>query len=662
MQAVTTDKRREHPATSDERDEQPVVTDEDGNHPVITDERGGVPPVDEHSESAVTTNERCEHPATSDERGVADEDGNHLVETDKRGELTVTADELWQNAVSTDESDRHTFPSAGERFNGQRTNLRFRKPPPSSYFDEKRCLSRHGEQCDEDNTNADPDYVNSSSDESSDESDSESDVLNDSVSKVNKVSARDAVPSAVPNSKNAARKVHPSSHLIDAPGNEEKQKEFGVYAQGPKKSNCKKVYDKRNFCTFCQKGLNGKMSNHLLTVHMSEERVRKVAKLVKRSKERSVQLQLMTNEGNFKHNIEVLKAEEGFLVVARRNAYDANSNYNVPVPTDYLPCEFCFKFFLHSSLWHHTPQCNVRKMFNLSVDGEDEEDEDESKSKIGMSSKQRSKRLVSSSVLADSNQDTSALENLLSRMNDGEEKRLVIRDQVIRQYALVDAEALGAPELQKLKDVHKVSCGARTLAKLVLAARENEPGCSLNDLLKPQKFDFVITLTKSMCDDSNLTMGSRLGHFLAHAISTKAAIALRTNDKERLDDAKNFKVLFETEWNKRINKVLLKRKQFIENSKRTDIPHTDDLVKLRSYLVLRMETLTERMTSGNVSALDWKELCRATLCRLILFNKRRVSEVTNLHMEQYINRPKWSENNEEFNLSLSTVERDLARR
>lgn len=93
--------------------------------------------------------------------------------------------------------------------------------------------------------------------------------------------------------------------------------ELGLLPKGPKKEGCKQIYDKQNYCTFCSKSIKSKISRQILT-HNLQPKVMKILSLPKRSEERKIELELLANEGNFKHNLEVLRKKEGFLVVARR--------------------------------------------------------------------------------------------------------------------------------------------------------------------------------------------------------------------------------------------------------------------------------------------------------------------------------------------------------
>ena len=58
-----------------------------------------------------------------------------------------------------------------------------------------------------------------------------------------------------------------------------------------------------------------------------------------------------------------------------------------------------------------------------------------------------------------------------------------------------------------------------------------------------------------------------------------------------------------------------------------------------------------------------RKLGQLTMCRLIMFNKRRRAEVKDLKLEDYNNRPKWNQNvNQEIKMALSETDALLANR
>ena len=70
------------------------------------------------------------------------------------------------------------------------------------------------------------------------------------------------------------------------------------------------------------------------------------------------------------------------------------------------------------------------------------------------------------------------------------------------------------------------------------------------------------------------------------------------------------------------------------------------------------KTLKQSPNSG-----DWSDLAVFTLCRLILYNKRRRAEVKDLQIKDYIERPDWKlEGGQEFENSLSATDKIMYER
>ena len=131
---------------------------------------------------------------------------------------------------------------------------------------------------------------------------------------------------------------------------------------------------------FCSKCIHSKMARQLLGVHSDKPKMRDIKLLTKQTKERNVELEILINEGNLKHNMEVLKAGCGQIVVARRSSIQ---HQHENCAKDFLPCEYCKKFVLKSSLWFHSQNCTVWNFFNGGhqnadvTDSEETNDEDD---------------------------------------------------------------------------------------------------------------------------------------------------------------------------------------------------------------------------------------------------------------------------------------------
>ena len=366
--------------------------------------------------------------------------------------------------------------------------------------------------------------------------------------------------------------------------------------------------------------------------------------LPKKSEKRGMLFLELINEGNYKHNIKVLK-EGGLFITARRESPDQSNH----APHEYLPCEFCKGFFLKSLLWHHVKSCKL-----ASIKSMEDGDEDE---KLGKSFVRKGRTLLYGSLF-DENEKYIAC--LLERMNDGEEKEIIKKDLIIKNFASIQVQALGEERIQKKNDMHRVSSNCRTLARLVISARNDIPLPSLNKLLSPEHFDEIVKYANELSSDVP-SLGPRLGHLLGHCVMVKNGYAVRRNDNTMLLEAKNFKHLFDSEWGYRVNAPSRKRKKVTDLNKPSKLPNTSDLVIFRDFLLKEMKESEESLIKSNKDPSAWSHLAKATMCRLILFNKRRVAEVEDLPLEDFLKRPKWTSTGE-FEDSLTEMEKIFAKR
>jgi hypothetical protein len=449
----------------------------------------------------------------------------------------------------------------------------------------------------------------------------------------------------------------------------------GIRVKGAPKDGCKKRYDKINYCTFCLKEIKGKISVHLLSdKHKDMVRSSEIRLLPKKSKDRVAKLEILANEGNFKHNIKVLREQKGELVVARRsNTRDGDT---VRQPKDYLPCEYCLKFVLRRHLWEHIHKCDIREYYGIpdpiktmkdfcmeevDEDGNSENEQD-LHGAAGTSFTRKSRSLLNSALLEP---DEAKLGEALGRMADDEITAVVKNDKLMKRFLQLQTDGLGHAADRKTKDVYKVNQNVRPLARLVLEARKSVPMIDLDQLLTPAHFDLVVNSTMNLCRidaGDNLNFGSSMGYILGHVTLIKSGIAIRRSDEQMGKDATGFQTLFNGEWHKRVNSILKKRKDTLQVAKRNEIPLTQDLVK---YLSERLRVLSERLPTlpaGVTKVNCWHELSKVLLCRLILFNKRRVSEISDLKISSYTSRPQWTEDSEEITNGLTDMEREMAKR
>lgn len=406
-------------------------------------------------------------------------------------------------------------------------------------------------------------------------------------------------------------------------------------------------YDKSSFCKFCKHELKSKLSRHLLTVHRDIPEISQILLLPKKSKERLQRLARLANDGNFLHNATAIK-ESANIVVGKKSSSRRAS--------DYLPCEWCHKYLLKSSLWKHRAKCICRPRFS------NEKEKCESSVKRYGYAVSNSRYLMHSSIVNEENEDDNdKLVDLYQRMSDGITKDIVMQDRVIKRYAVLRIESLGQKTDQKLNDIHRVSQGARTLARLVEQCRTKKPGVTLYDLIRPENFDIVVQAAQTLSATA-VSLGRLIGCTLCHAVNIKASLAVRMDDDEEGKKTDAFKKLFSSEWNYRVNAPAVKKMNTIKRSRIQTIPLTEDLKVLRNFIIQETKSACERLRKAVLPS-DWTWLAKLTMSRLIIFNKRRRAEVKDLKVSEFITRPKWNEHScEEMKLSLSTTDRIVAER
>ncbi|OWF40515.1 hypothetical protein KP79_PYT19054 [Mizuhopecten yessoensis] len=92
------------------------------------------------------------------------------------------------------------------------------------------------------------------------------------------------------------------------------------------------------------------------------------------------------------------------------------------------------------------------------------------------------------------------------------------------------------------------------------------------------------------------------------------------------------------------------------------IPLTEDLKTLTAFIICNMNQASTALREHPM-ACDWTKLAKLTMCRLILFNKRRRAEVKDLKVDDYETRPNWQDDQSgEFEMALSSADKLLASR
>jgi hypothetical protein len=328
-----------------------------------------------------------------------------------------------------------------------------------------------------------------------------------------------------------------------------------------------------------------------------------------KDKKRGEIFEKLCRYGNFNHNMKVLEVNEGELKVVRRPAPGTKVN-----PGEYLPCKYCYGFFLGDELWRHAEKCPFK----------------EGSEKTASRQMKYSARSMLSAGQFTPGASKLLSEKVLSKMTCNEVSLIVQGDETIL--------TMGSQMLEKrgTEKAAEVSQKMRLLGRVIKEGRKTtgERNCSLVDLLKPEKFDTLIHCAQTLggYDESDGSTSKKkfkapattvhCGYELKRAALIVRCQALREKNMKKKEDIDFFLQLYDAEWHNRVVAPALNNLAVKKHNTPQLLPLTTDLLKLRKYLTGRLASLTDRVKE-KANKEDWRELAEVCLTRLIMFNKRR---------------------------------------
>ena len=390
---------------------------------------------------------------------------------------------------------------------------------------------------------------------------------------------------------------------------------------------------KIHFCKFCDAAME-QIIRHIETRHRDKPEVQRLANAPKKSEERANLTKLLKNHGNFEHNIRVLKAKVGEIVAVRAPT--------TPTPaTHYYPCTKCLGFFSRGDLWRH--QCVVKEQASLK----------------------ECRALLATAL----NKESPILNKILARMKTDKVTELIRTDELIRRFMNIQLDKYENDELK----IPLIRNRARDIGRLLKHIRENNPNLShlgMKEMIDPDRFDTVVDavneLAKKGATDAASHAASlpiKLGQTLEKLVNIIKGLAIRRYDDALFDRATRFAQLQKSEWADRVSLKSRKKLHHRKLNKASDVPKSDDVVKLAESLV---DVAEERykIFIDDPTAETGRKLSEALLAQVVLFNKRRGGEASRITVENYKDCVKLREetdNNGEIFCSLDEVEKDLAK-
>lgn len=363
------------------------------------------------------------------------------------------------------------------------------------------------------------------------------------------------------------------------------------------------------------------MWRHLKTAHAEEEEVRDITKCLDTT-EKNKKLTLLRYKGNFENNKRSKARGYGEIIVARRSV-------SFPyAAADFIPCSLCLGYVLRADLrQHRVKHCLVAS---------------DSKEDLGL------KDLVHDSMvlLGEVGHRYHVFEEqVLSRMSEGPIKDQIRRDELIMRFGSMLHEKLG------VRGFHNISQRLRSIALFLQQSNQE----SMNAFLSPENIDEAIRCGKEvggleqerknqhteLPEYARPSKAMRIGGELRQLALLKKGIALERRDTKSAKDADDFLELVNLYWNPRVAHVALQTRDAKKYEKVNVLPLTADLKKFTQTALSAIES---SLTEGTIDSKDkFISLTKLVLSRLLVFNKRRPTEVSRVLLSSWLQRQTYKE-------------------
>ncbi|XP_061528428.1 uncharacterized protein LOC133400140 isoform X2 [Phycodurus eques] len=345
-------------------------------------------------------------------------------------------------------------------------------------------------------------------------------------------------------------------------------------------------------------------------------------------------LERLRNQGNFTHNVEVLNSGIG-TPVPRKRPKDKSQVHN------FLHCTFCQGFFLKHALWKHMKFCKFKP------------------SNPPNSGKMRIQALCGFTAPPPPGVKEQ-LWKLINRMIMDDVYEAVKSDPWIMEYGqhLYNRHGHDATKHEYIRQQ------MRALGRLLVCSRKNTPMKTIKDHMRPSNFMRVVQAAKDTagynCETHTYkspSLALKIGYSLERISKLVESHAnVRRNDST-LKDAKTFRTVYKTRWNKMISSASLKTLKASKWNAPQLLPFTEDVQTLHSFLDTQQQDLFRKL-SPESSPMTYAELTKVILTQIILFNRPRAGEVSKIPLSAYLSSTQ-SDPQEDVNFALSDLEKRL---
>ncbi|XP_067312125.1 uncharacterized protein [Pseudorasbora parva] len=395
-----------------------------------------------------------------------------------------------------------------------------------------------------------------------------------------------------------------------------------------------RMYGKKQQCFFCDCAFT-KISRHLERKHRNEVEVAKALSHPKGSKERRMQLEYLRNKGNFAYNSTVINTGAGLMIPRKlpKKNLDGES---------FLHCIYCKGLFLKKTLWRHVKVCKFKP--------------GDEKPKPGKTRVQ---------VLCGFAQPpppgvTHGVWKLLNSMNQDQVALETRNDWCILELG----KHLYNKHGSRLKMHEHIRQKMRELGRLLICAREVSPLRSIKELVNPQNFMHTINAVKRAGGYNEEThvfekasVAVKLGQSLNKIAMLIESYSTISGDEETGKMANSFQQLYHSRWPEYISTTARRTLEEAKWNSPQLLPFTEDVKLLHVYLD-EQEKTHRKLLLTQPSSQHWGKLAKITLTQVMLFNRRREGEVSQMPLSAYTS-SKQSQAHPDISMALTDLENKL---
>lgn len=173
---------------------------------------------------------------------------------------------------------------------------------------------------------------------------------------------------------------------------------------------------------------------------------------------------------------------------------------------------------------------------------------------------------------------------------------------------------------------------------------------TFTEFIKPKYYDSFVEAVLNV-RATNKQMALTMGHYLKKLALIKLTQSIKNQSETGKLESREFLELFSTSWCDEVSSSTLRMQQLNKVNTKTLLPTVEDLDKLTKFIETQLD-----------QDLEYTKLQKFVVASLLLYNKRRPAEVTEMKINEYRRSFDNRDDREEIISTFSSEEKAMAER